>query len=80
MKKKSTKANIHRKEELICADKVKVITNKAVCQTTGSAVVLTVLTKKRQIDIHLTDVALVKLQENIKNLTLNRGEQVAHES
>jgi len=77
-KKKSPSAVITRKEELICADKIKINTSREVCKVTGSAIVLSVLTADREIDIHLTDVEFIKLQEKLSQLKLSPGQQIAH--
>ena len=75
---KSNKAIISRKEEIICADKIKVDTNHVACEATGSAVILSVLTKDRKVNIHLTDVSLIKLQQDIAQLKLDAGDQIGH--
>lgn len=77
--KKSSKAIIELKEEDVCADKIKIDTDKDLCDVTGSAVILSVQAQDREIRVHLTDVELIKLQTNLSLLKLNRGEQVAHE-
>lgn len=76
---KSSKVVIKRKEEIICADRLKVNTDHTACEATGSAVILSVFTKDRKVNIHLTDVSLIKLQQDIAKLKLGAGDPVGHE-
>jgi len=78
MKKKSTKAKVIPKEESIIANKININLDPALCNTTGSAVIFSVTSINKNIDIHITDVEFIKLQQNILNLKLNEGEQQAH--
>ena len=58
---KDTSASLVLKEELICADSVKLSTDPEICEVTGSAAELVVVSSDQKLNIHITDVAFVKL-------------------
>jgi len=72
-KKKLSTANIVSKEEVICPNKIIVKTDRILCETTGSAAILSVLADEREINIHLTTAEVTKLYQNLSKLSTIRN-------